>query len=1069
MIAFPASRPSFVFLTVSLILLVANSIAATAPAPLTAEPATAQSKEADDDRAIELYYSANALYNRKLYSLAAEEYGDFLEKHPSHDKAPRVRLGLALCHYSLGDKKKAEPLFARLTEERGLKNQQEIHNLWGQCLLGLDRPAEAQRAFEWSLRRGSDHEQKELAGAGLTEALYCQSKWPEVIRSFERFRKENPESERLDRVAFQAAVAYFELTQFSKAGALLETITIKGSKSGFGQHVTFLLAECRREQGDFDAAERLFNKAAYEMTGAFGAESLFRLGFVRFQLGDYAKAKRNFTDLIDNHPASPHAPSAKIYLGRAHLQSGKYSQAEKEFASFSPKDEGYTQARLWLARTHRAQQKFSPAGAVLADAIKRAPKSPMRPDLLYELATVQMDLTQFANAAVTFRKLGREFPKSPLAADALWLEAFSLHKAGKYLDSADRCGNFLSLHPKNERCGEVAFLNAENLYLIDERDEAESCYARFLKKYGSHAYSDSARFRLAQIGYQKKEWPRAIGALRVLIEKEVASPFFNQLYFILGDCYFSLDQWDNAIEALRLFVEKHPDEPNADRALLKVALAAVNKGDDSEAEAALEDFERRYPKSAYLDHALVERGRLHYEAGEYSEAQRVFTLAASTGKSPFATYYLAYVALATDDETSALAHFSSLEKQFPRHELVGDALLQQGIIEVRRGDYAKGEATLGRLADGKAKSAQSDQALFYRAIAQARQGKWTEGARAFENLTTRFARSPLRDRALYEWAWCEREQDRGAEAIERYEELLASHPESALVPEVLFELAELEYDRKLYDKAIGRLRSLAARDDVDDGLRERTYYRLGWNHYSKGDLAGAARWFEEMINEFGPAPLEQGSGDDESPDQMSRRAVALYQAGEARLQLKEYEPAYGHFKALAESRGAGQYAEQALLRLGECAALTQRWQESENVFRRFVGEYEESEFLGRALFGQGWAMENQARYSEAVKAYKQVLTRGKKDETSARSQFQIGECLFSQKEYDEAVKALIKVEVIYAFPEWSAKALLESGRALEIPGKKAEASARYREVIDKYPDSHAATVARQKLDKLENG
>ena len=45
-------------------------------------------------------------------------------------------------------------------------------------------------------------------------------------------------------------------------------------------------------------------------------------------------------------------------------------------------------ARLWLARTHRPQQKFSQAEAVLTDAVKKAPKSPMRPDLLYDLATV---------------------------------------------------------------------------------------------------------------------------------------------------------------------------------------------------------------------------------------------------------------------------------------------------------------------------------------------------------------------------------------------------------------------------------------------------------------------------------------------------------------------------------------------------------------------------------------------------------------------------------------------------------------------------------------------------------
>jgi TolA-binding protein len=157
-----------------------------------------------------------------------------------------------------------------------------------------------------------------------------------------------------------------------------------------------------------------------------------------------------------------------------------------------------------------------------------------------------------------------------------------------------------------------------------------------------------------------------------------------------------------------------------------------------------------------------------------------------------------------------------------------------------------------------------------------------------------------------------------------------------------------------------------------------------------------------------------------------------------------------------------------MLRLGECAALTQRWQEAENVYRRFAREFPESSFLNRGLFGQGWALENQERYEDAIRVYEKVLARGQFDETSARSQFQIGECHFSLKKYDEAVKALIKVEVLFAFPKWSSKAILEAGRALALSGKKEEARARFREVIQKYPKSDVAVVAQKKLEALDN-
>ncbi|MCG8509515.1 MAG: tetratricopeptide repeat protein, partial [Rhodospirillales bacterium] len=81
-------------------------------------------------------------------------------------------------------------------------------------------------------------------------------------------------------------------------------------------------------------------------------------------------------------------------------------------------------------------------------------------------------------------------------------------------------------------------------------------------------------------------------------------------------------------------------------------------------------------------------------------------------------------------------------------------------------------------------------------------------------------------------------------------------------------------------------------------------------------------------------------------------------------------------------------------------------------------------------------------------------------------QFQIGECLFAKKDYDEAIKALMRVRVNYAYPQWSARALLEIGRALEESQRPADAAARYRELIEAYPDTNEATIAKQRLEKL---
>ena len=72
-----------------------------------------QSKEKKDP-ALDLYYSANALYNKGLYELAVDEFRSFLGKHGKHPKAPFANLGLGLCLFQSGKTAEAEPVLPEL-------------------------------------------------------------------------------------------------------------------------------------------------------------------------------------------------------------------------------------------------------------------------------------------------------------------------------------------------------------------------------------------------------------------------------------------------------------------------------------------------------------------------------------------------------------------------------------------------------------------------------------------------------------------------------------------------------------------------------------------------------------------------------------------------------------------------------------------------------------------------------------------------------------------------------------------------------------------------------------------
>ena len=89
------------------------------------------------DPALDLYYSANGLYNRNLYTLAADQYQEFAAKFPTHEKAKSVQLGLGLSYFGMGKYAEAEPFLTKAAAEGKPPEREQAQLFSAQCLLML--------------------------------------------------------------------------------------------------------------------------------------------------------------------------------------------------------------------------------------------------------------------------------------------------------------------------------------------------------------------------------------------------------------------------------------------------------------------------------------------------------------------------------------------------------------------------------------------------------------------------------------------------------------------------------------------------------------------------------------------------------------------------------------------------------------------------------------------------------------------------------------------------------------------------------------------------------------------
>ena len=1053
---------------------------------------------AQSDSALDLYYSANSLCSRRFYKLAVGEYKSFLSKYPQHAKAPKAKWGLAISLYNMGKAKEAEPLFKGLAGNSEISDQQMLHNLWGSCLLEQNKFAEAEKAFTWSVKNAKDPASARTANAraGLIEALYLQNKWAEVIKVSDEMLKVAPKSPQLPKIRYEGAVARAKLKQYAPAVEVFQEI-VEGSKDAALVHrAIFQQAECKRQTDKLAEAADLYETAAKTKKGIYSEYAHYNLGLMLFLQKKHVDAITELTEFQKTYAKTKLHWEARLYIGRAHLELRDYKKAQSVLRQVIGQGPVTGAATLWYARTYARQNEHSNVVRLLEQAVRKFEKAPSLPGMLYELATAHMKQRKYEAAAGVYAR-ARAVGKGAEVIEFHRLQAFCLHRAGKFNESMALCDDFLKKYAGNPKVPDVIFMKAENLMLLKKEAQALPLYDKFLSIAEKHKDANLARLRRAQIYAGQKKWTAATENLTVLLKGDHSAAVFDRAWYLAGDCYIQLKDWDKAVEAFETFIKEEPNHSNVDTGMYNLSLAHQRKGEPEKAidilteliteeygktitERSKQPVKGRKPKRPkrparkqrndaqcpHLQKARVELGRLLYEADRLDEARNVLLDALKTYQQlrqpgdGNAEYYLGWIALKQDRHDQAAKYFAALGK-FPKHPFATDAALQAAIIQIRNNSIAPALVTLRKLLKDNPQHPKADQATYYTGLCYARLGKYPEAMPYFKIVLRTYASSDKAGNALYWQARCEEKftKDGPALAIKTLKTFLAKFPESEMLPDAIVDLARLEYDAKQYDQVIERMTGLLGPDldkPLQQALRDRALYLLGWSCFKTKKMDAGAKAFEAMTK-----TVAKGATQQMTPS-------AYFQAGEARMRLKEYAQALEHFsKAVSAAKPPSDIHASSLLRRAECETLMDKWKESQNTAQQFLRTYQKHQLAPRGHFTLGWAMENQKQYSKAIESYRVVTAAGKNNALTARAQFQIGECFFAGNKLDEAVKELVRVESKYSFPEWSAKAILELGRVREAQDMEDEAMARYKEVITRFPKTAAATVAKNLLKKLD--
>ena len=117
----------------------------------------------------------------------------------------------------------------------------------------------------------------------------------------------------------------------------------------------------------------------------------------------------------------------------------------------------------------------------------------------------------------------------------------------------------------------------------------------------------------------------------------------------------------------------------------------------------------------------------------------------------------------------------------------------------------------------------------------------------------------------------------------------------------------------------------------------------------------------------------------------------------------------------------------------------------------------------RELYSQAYADFARGNYDLAVQGFAEYIRNYPGTDFTDNAQYWIGECLYGKKMYAEAIEAWNTLFKDYPASDKLPDARVKKGMALERLGRKSQALVEYRYVVDRYPNSQAARIARERL------
>ncbi len=766
----------------------------------------------------------------------------------------------------------------------------------------------------------------------------------------------------------------------------------------------------------------------------------FAIAANHYSLGNWNESVAAFHELIDRHPESAEATSAKFYLAEVMMQRGEFGQAYRAFQIFlreNPVHEYAQRAMFRMGESAFRMGNYDVAIRLLEEFVKTNPHDGLTEFALPYLGEMRLSQEEPQLAQRAFETALKMYPMSAISNTSRLGLAKALQMTGNE-EEATRFYQFLLTQDCDELIGESHLQLGIVCYRRSDFEAAEDHLREAISKCQSVTSQSEATYWLARTHNETNDFERAVELLKTIVDVKLPEKLAVAAWFDGAVAAAKTGKEDLALRWLARLRETYPKNPMVDESIQMAIDLHQRRGESDQALVLIRQFREEHSNSPMRASVLEAEGRSHYAGQRYKLVIETFEVLLSESEGSASKqqadranwHYLKSLGhLGLGDFEQAELELASIDTLTTTEQLRPLVKLARATARYGMEDFAMAIENYRGYLEMSASGAEQNRARAELTICLAETGRWDEAAIAFSELAADCGDDPLvlsTARFLAQRSYHEKQ----IAHAERWFTLLAKpgNPQEAIAQGLsglawikmeirdsqsvndVFERLFSEFPQSEFSGDIALARAKFFEDEKEFQQAAQTY-GIVIRQFGTMPIAGVARLrrAHALQKLGGPTNLEEAKTLLEEylkmPSGNPLADEALYQLGWVFHDLGQPEECLLKFAELVEGEPESRYWSDAAYRLVQNAVSQHDLESAKRLIAKILARTDVPiPVVSRVLMVQGQIAATENEWSAVTNSMSELLKRTDDETTKNRAEYWLAESFFRQKQYAEGLE-----------------------------------------------------------------